>query len=82
MLQVVRDFHLLGLVTLKSLRDFSKVKLCVNSLIQSFLHQKKTLQSEEGNQQFLIVESNFKVYAYTDSPLYQAILKLFMIEEF
>lgn len=28
------------------------------------------------------MESNFKVYAYTDSPLYRAILKLFMKEEY
>jgi transcription initiation factor TFIIH subunit 4 len=28
------------------------------------------------------VESNFKVYAYTDSKLYQAILRLFMREDY
>jgi transcription initiation factor TFIIH subunit 4 len=28
------------------------------------------------------VESNFKVYAYTSSPLYYAILKLFMEERY
>ena len=31
--------------------------------------------------QFIIVESNFKVYAYTDSELYRAILRLFMRED-
>ena len=33
-------------------------------------------------QQFMIVESNFKVYAYTDSELYRAILRLFMREDY
>ena len=30
----------------------------------------------------MIVESNFKVYAYTDSELYRAILRLFMREDY
>lgn len=30
----------------------------------------------------MIVESNFKVYAYTDSDLYRAILRLFMREDY
>ena len=34
------------------------------------------------NSQFIIVESNFKVYAYTDSLLYRAILCLFMREDY
>lgn len=35
-----------------------------------------------GKRNFIIVETNFKVYAYTDSKLYQAILRLFMREEY
>ena len=35
-----------------------------------------------NSNQFIIVESNFKVYAYTDSLLYRAILRLFMREDF
>jgi transcription initiation factor TFIIH subunit 4 len=31
---------------------------------------------------FIIVESNFKVYAYTSDTLYQAILRLFMQEDY
>lgn len=41
----------------------------------------QALQRAE-KQGFIIVESNFKVYAYTSSPLYQAILKLFMEEHY
>lgn len=35
-----------------------------------------------NQQKFIVVESNFKVYAYTDSLLYRAILKLFMREDY
>ena len=38
--------------------------------------------SQVSSSQFIIVESNFKVYAYTDSRLYRAILRLFMREDF
>ena len=41
----------------------------------------QTYQRAE-KQGFIIVESNFKVYAYPSSPLYQAILKLFMDENY
>ena len=34
------------------------------------------------SQQFIIVESNFRVYAYTDSKIYHAILRLFMEENY
>ena len=33
-------------------------------------------------EKFLIVETNFKVYAYTNSKLYLAILKLFLRVEY
>ena len=31
---------------------------------------------------YVWIESNFKVYAYTDSDLYRAILRLFMREDY
>ena len=37
---------------------------------------------EVASNQFIVVESNFKVYAYTDSRLYQAILRLFIREDY
>mmetsp|Transcript_36945 Transcript_36945/g.48592 ORF Transcript_36945/g.48592 Transcript_36945/m.48592 type:complete len:102 (-) Transcript_36945:455-760(-) len=60
--------------------------------MQSFLYSQRnagatqTQPSASGAstsaQQFIIVESNFKVYAYTDSLLYRAILRLFMREDY
>lgn len=55
--------------------------------MQSFLYayRPRAAGQETSNESALsvssanvIVESNFKVYAYTDSILYRAILKLFM----
>ena len=40
-------------------------------------------QSEASKQdKFIIVETNFKLYAYTSSKLYQALLKLFVRVEY
>lgn len=41
-------------------------------------NQTEALKSEK----FLIVETNFKIYAYTSSPLYLAIFKLFLRVEY
>jgi len=49
-------------------------------LLHSFvINSSGEIQPQEG---FIFVESNFKVYAYTSNPLYQAILRLFMREEY
>ncbi|KAI7871178.1 RNA polymerase II transcription factor B subunit 2 [Spinellus fusiger] len=37
-----------------------------------------TGEEEEGDQGFMILETNYKVYAYTDSPLQIAVLNLFV----
>ena len=73
--QTLVDFHHLGLVTMKKVTDFNS-KFCVNSLLKTFLD--KGVAKEKTVNQFIVVESNFKLYAYTDSRLYQAILRLFM----
>jgi hypothetical protein len=38
--------------------------------------------SQNNSEKFLIVETNFKVYAYTSSKLHLAILKLFLRVEY
>lgn len=82
------DLHHLGLITMKRVSDPSS-KFCVNTLLKTFLNA--TGNEADGandmldpvqKQKFIIVESNFKVYAYTDSRLYQAILRLFMREDY
>jgi transcription initiation factor TFIIH subunit 4 len=55
--------------------EYSAYKLTGDSLSKS----SQANQQEKG---FIIVESNFKVYAYTNSELHQAILRLFMREDF
>lgn len=64
----------------------ASTKFCVNCLMHNFLiplgSRKKTELSLVQDSRFIIVESNFKVYAYTSSPLYQAILQLFMREDY
>ena len=88
---VVPELHYLGLITLKKPGDTIKEgRFCINSLMQSFLLSQKgsneqmvsMQQTQPTDQGFIIVESNFKLYAYTDSPLYRAILRLFMKEEY
>ena len=46
--------------------------------MSSFLLSTSTDEALDGKEKFLIVETNFKVYAYTSSPLNEKILELFM----
>lgn len=39
-------------------------------------------QSVQNKDKFLIVETNFKVYAYTSSPIYRELFKRFMTIEY
>jgi transcription initiation factor TFIIH subunit 4 len=77
--KTLTELHHLGLVTMKKVSDPDS-KFCVNHLLKSFLHGQQTRVQESA--QFIVVESNFKVYAYTESRLYQAILRLFMREDY
>lgn len=47
--------------------------------MQSFLLSEIGTQSEsESTEKFIIVETNFRVFAYTQKKLYREILKLFL----
>jgi transcription initiation factor TFIIH subunit 4 len=56
-------------------------KFYVSKLMSSFLQSTSTDEALEGKEKFLIVETNFKVYAYTSSELNRKILGLFMKEQ-
>lgn len=75
--ETLMDLHRIGLITMKKPSD-PMSKFCVSSLLKSFLDKSIATAAH----QFIIVESNFKVYAYTDSRLYQAILRLFIREDY
>ena len=48
-------------------------------LLTNFLQGKEGLATD--TEKFLIVETNFKVYAYTDNKVHEDILSLFMRKE-
>ena len=71
----------MGLVYIKK-PDDPKSKFCVTKLFHSFLVSSTSDLVQTTKDGFIIVESNFKVYAYTNDELNIAILKLFMREDY
>ncbi len=71
----------MGLVYIKK-PDDARSKFCVTKLFHSFLVSSVSDLVQNTKDGFIIVESNFKVYAYTNDELDIAILKLFMREDY
>lgn len=77
---VTEDFAQMGLVEFTVEKD----KFYITKLMQSFLLTQIGVQSQdeevkEGpNDKFIIVETNFRVFAYTTNKLYKEIMKQFI----
>ena len=76
-ISIVREsFEQMGLVEFTT---YDPDKFYVTQLMQSFLLSEIGSQSEQANaEKFIIVETNFRVFAYTHKKLYREILKLFL----
>jgi transcription initiation factor TFIIH subunit 4 len=72
----LETFHNFGIVKLKK-----KKRFYVTPLIKCLFEDMSNVFEAQEGFKFLIVETNFKIYAYTDSPLEKAVLEfLFEIE--
>lgn len=75
-IKIVREtFEQMGLVEFTS---YDKDKFYVTKLMQSFL----LAPSENGLKhaaKFIVLETNFRVFAYTPKKLYREILKIFLL---
>jgi transcription initiation factor TFIIH subunit 4 len=78
-LAALRELHHLGLVYIKK-PEKPQSKFCVTRLLHSFLLSEQPQESSSTG--FIIVEANFKVYAYTNDELHCAVLRLFMREDY
>ena len=68
-IDIIKDLNEFGLLYVRKLK-----RIYITPLMKSFLEGSSYNEDETKNNKFLVVETNFRVYAYTASELYSSIL--------